>query len=266
MPWTMAVDGSFLYVAGPQSLSGTDSEWRIEKRDKSTGQRVSSFGTGGVVDENPTTVIDGCFAIVIDSSSLWLVGTEGVDGTSASNGRIRVEKRTLLDGGLVTGFGAAGVVIVDAGPGDDLGEDVVRDGSSLYLYSRVETALSSGLFHSRIEKRSLATGALSGAAVAGAATDPSGELPFAHLALDGAAVFVCQAEGITDAQWSIEKRLTSDLSLVPSFGTAGVLQINPTAGGYDRPLSLVVTGGVLVVSGMDSAASDQQWRIEARWR
>ncbi|HEV3027810.1 MAG TPA: hypothetical protein VG457_09575, partial [Planctomycetota bacterium] len=164
LPWTMAMDGSFLYIAGPQTLSATDSEWWIEKRDKSTGQRVSSFGIGGVLEENPTSQIDGCFAIVIDSSSLWLVGTEGVDGTSTSNSRIRIEKRNLLDGSLVSGFGAAGVVIVDAGPGDDLGEDAASDGSYLYTYSRVETSLSSGLFHSRIEKRNLVTGALSGAA------------------------------------------------------------------------------------------------------
>jgi hypothetical protein len=266
LPWTMALDGSFMYIAGPQSLSAADSGWRIEKRDKTTGQRVASFGIAGVVDENPTGQIDGCFAIVIDSSSMWLVGAEGVDGTSSSNGRIRIEKRTLLDGSLVTGFGTGGSVIVDAGPGDDLGEDAVSDGSYLYTYSRVETSAGSGLFHSRIEKRNLVTGALSGTAVTGGATDPSGDMPFAHLVLDGGALFLCQTDGSADAQWYIEKRLSTDLSLVPSFGAAGLLQINPSVGGYDRPLGLAVAGGVLLLAGMDSAASDQEWRLEARWR
>src|SRR5579859_2942015 len=159
---------------------------------------------------------------------MWLVGTEGVDRTSSSNGRIRIEKRSLQDGSLVTGFGAGGVVVVDPGPGDDLGEDAASDGTSLYTYSRVETSAGSGLFHSRLEKRSLLTGALGGAAVTGGATDPSGDLPFAHLALDGGALFVCQTDGSVDAQWYVEKRQSSDLSLVPSFGTSGALQINPS--------------------------------------
>lgn len=265
LPWTMAVDGSFVYVAGPQEESSTDSQWRIEKRDRTTGQLIPTFGLAGRVDENPSGSADGCFSIVLGETSMWLVGADTVQGTSASNGRIRIEKRRLLDGSLEAGFGAGGIVSVDPGPGDDLGEDALTDGTSLFVYSRVETANGSGLFQSRIEKRDLATGAL-GASVTGAATDPTGELPFSHLALDGGDLYVCQADGSVDAKWSIEKRSASTLSLVPSFGTAGVVQINPSVSGYDRPLGIVAAGGVILVAGMDSTASDEQWRIEARWK
>lgn len=264
LPWTMAVDGSFLYVAGAQAVSSTDSGWRIEKRDRTTGNLVTTFGTGGWIDENPSAVVDGCFSIVLGTTSMWLVGADQVDGTAASNGRIRIEKRKLLDGSLETGFGAGGIVTVDPGPGDDIAEDAISDGTSLFVFSRVETA-NSGLFHSRIDKLNLGTGA-SKASVTGAASDPTGELPFSHLALEGGNLYVCQADGTPDMQWTLEKRSTSTLSLVSSFGTAGVVHINPSVPGYDRPLAIVATGGVILVAGMDSTASDEQWRIEARWR
>jgi hypothetical protein len=265
LPWTMAVDGSFVYVAGSHAVSSTDSQWRIQKHDKTTGQLISTFGTGGRVDNNPTAKADGCFGMVIGATSMWLVGAEAVDGTSASNGSIRIEKRKLLDGSLETGFGSGGVVSLDAGAGDDIGEDAVSDGTSLFVFSRVETGLGSGIFLGRIEKRDLATGAV-GAVVTGSASDPSGELPFGHLALDGGNLYVCQTDGSTDAQWCLEKRSTSDLSLVSSFGTGGAVQINPSVSGYDRPLGIVAAGGVILLAGMDSAASDEQWRVEARWR
>jgi hypothetical protein len=265
LPWTMAVDGSFVYLAGPQEVSSTDSQWRIEKRDRTTGELVLTFGLAGRVDENPSGTADGCFSIVLGTTSMWVVGAEEVDGTSASNGRIRIERRKLLDGSLETGFGAGGIVTVDPGLGDDLGEDAITDGTSLFVFSRVETASGSGLFQGRIEKRDLATGALV-TVVTGSANDPTGELPFSHLALSGANLYVCQAGGSADATWTIEKRSTSDLSLIPSFGTAGVVQSNPSVSGYDRPLGIVATGGVILVAGMDSTASDEQWRIEARWK
>ena len=265
LPWTMAADGSFLYVAGPQKLSADDAQWRIEKRDKTTGALVAGFGAAGRVEEDLTPDVDGCFSIVVGAASMWLVGTEGVDANSSSNGRIRIEKRNLLDGALDSGFGAGGAVTVDAGAGDDIAEDAASDGASLFVYSRVETALGSGLFQGRLEKRDPATGAL-GPVVTGSASDPTGELPFGHLAIDGGSIFVCQADGSPDAQWRVEKRSTSTLSLVTSFGTAGVLEINPAVSGYDRPLGIVAVGGVVLLAGMDSTASDEQWRIEARWK
>lgn len=265
LPWGLASDGSFLYVAGPQNGPSGDASWRIEKRDKTTGALIPGFGTAGRIDENPTSAADGCFALLVDAGSMWLVGMEGVHGTSASNGRIRIERRQVLTGALDPAFGSGGVVTPDPGSGDDIGEDAVADGTSLFVFSRVETAQGSGLFQGRLEKRDLATGAL-GPVVTTSGSDPTGELPFGHLALDGGALFVCQADGTPDAKWNLEKRSTSTLSLVGTFGTGGVLQINPSPDGYDRPLGIVAVGGVVLLAGMDSAASDEQWRIEARWR
>jgi hypothetical protein len=266
VPWTAAVDGSFLYLAGAAPTTPTDLEWRIEKRDKLTGGSITSFGKAGVIEENPTPAVDGCFGMVIDASSMWLVGGDSLDPSAASNGQIRIEKRSLLDGSPVNAFGAAGIVSVPPGPGDDLAEDVVTDGTWLYVYSRVETGLSSGLFSRRLEKRSLVDGSLGAGPVFSAGTDPSGALPFHHLALDGTSLFVIAADGSSASAWSLQKRQTSDLSLIAGFGTGGVVTINPVAGGYHRPLGVVASGGVVVVAGMASSSGDDRWRIEARWR
>src|SRR5260370_31567378 len=98
-----------------------------------------------------------------------------------------------------------------------------------------------------------------GAPVCGGGTDPTGELPFVHLALDGGALFVCQTDGSVDAQWYVEKRLTSNLSLVPSFGTAGGLQGNPAAGGYGPPLGPLGTRGGVVLVGRGAPSSRPPW-------
>ncbi len=266
LPWCLAVDASFLYLAGPAPESAGDMKWRMEKRDKTTGALVPSFGTAGVVEENPTALVDGCFGIAIDATSLWLVGTQGVDAVSASNGQIRIEKRKTLDGSLVAAFGTGGIVTVDAGPGDDLAEDALSDGASLFVYSRVETSFSSGIFSARVEKRSLVDGALGQPPVTGGASDPTGALPCGHLAADGAFLYVSGADNAADCRWRIEKRLRSDLSLVAGFGTAGVVTINPTTNAADRSLSVTAVGGVLYLAGMDSVDGDEGWRLEGRWR
>src|SRR5581483_5750896 len=105
-----------------------DAQWWIEKRDKLTGALVPGFGTAGVVRENPSGAVDGCFGIVFDPSFLWLVGGDSLAAAAASNGRIRIEKRSIGDGSLSTGFGTGGVVSVNPGLGDNLAEDAVSDG------------------------------------------------------------------------------------------------------------------------------------------
>ena len=51
-PWSIALDGTHLYVAGYEGISGADDRWRIEKRWKADAALDAAFGNGGVlVDE-----------------------------------------------------------------------------------------------------------------------------------------------------------------------------------------------------------------------
>ena len=259
--WTAAVDGSALYLAGPEALSPTESRWRVEKRDKATGASLPGFSATTA----SSGAIDGCFAMALDATSMWLVGVEQADGGLSSNSRIRIEKRLLSTGAPVAGFGSGGAVTIDAGSGDDLAEDCVRDAGALYVYSRVETGFATGVFSPRLDRLDPATGATLASLSGTGAVDSTGELPARHLAIDGGSLYVASVDNAADRRWRIEKRSASDFSLVPSFGVAGVRTINPS-GGDDRPLDVLFLGGVLYVVGSDASVDEGCWRIEGLWK
>lgn len=261
LTWTAAVDDNALYIAGPEVVSATSSRWRVEKRDKTTGAPVGGFSAAGT----SSGAIDGCFAMTLDATSMWLVGVQQADGGLSSNSKIRVEKRLLSTGALVPTFGTAGAVTIDAGPGDDIAEDVVRDGTWLYVYSRVETGFGTGVFSPRIDQLNPVSGGIGASLQASGAVDPTGELPARHLAIDGPWLYIACTDGAADPRWRIEKRSKVDFSLDPAFGSGGIRTINPS-GGDDRPLDLLFLGGVLYIAGSDASTGGGRWRIEGLWR
>jgi hypothetical protein len=102
------VDGQYLYVGGYDTIGPGNRAWRLEKRDKTTGELVVSFDADGVVisDPNPSG-LDVIKAIEIDANYIYAAGYD----TAAADGKRewRIEKRSKLDGALVTTFAAAGV-------------------------------------------------------------------------------------------------------------------------------------------------------------
>jgi hypothetical protein len=151
---TMVLVGGDLYIAGIDDNAG-DRAWRIERRASSNGALVTGFGTGGAIVSNPSTGIDAAWGASTDGTNLYVVGWDA----SGGNDRWRVEKRTLTTGALVTGFGTGGVVATNPSSGSDLAWGVINDATSLYVFGedRVPGGVDSRW---RIEKRSLATGAL----------------------------------------------------------------------------------------------------------
>jgi len=86
----IAIDSQYMYVAGTDRFPGyNNGEWRIEKRNLSDGVLGSGFGTGGVVTENPSTGWDDPSAIAIDSTYMYVAGTDNSPG----NNEWRIEKR-----------------------------------------------------------------------------------------------------------------------------------------------------------------------------
>jgi hypothetical protein len=231
LPWTLAVDGSFLYIAGPQKCPPPTRQWRIEKRDKGTGSSSRASASTGGSDENPTSDRRRLLQHRDRSDVEWLVAPRTPHARRPPNGRIRIEKRKLLDGALEAVSGTGGVVTVDAAPAT-ITERTRSARHVHYVFSRVETALAPGL-QRRIEKRDLATGA-SGRVVYGSASIPSGELPSATSRSDEATVFVCQADGSPDARWSLERRFVPS-SRSSSSSALGRRAINPAVGDTTAP-------------------------------
>jgi hypothetical protein len=260
----MAIDGTAIYLSMAVSLSATTGEMRIEKRDITTGALVSGFGSGGVLTEHPTVNIDGFLQITLDSTSMYLAGGQNING-AGTTGAVWLEKRLLSDGSLVSAFGTGGSLTQTlASPSFAL--DITNDGTSLYVF-----VFNAVLTPWHLEKRSMVDGSLLASADSadmdpglsqGAAGAPS------QITLSGTSLYVFGIDStvtVGDDQWRIEKRKTSDLSLDTTFGTAGVVLINPSAGS-DGAIGATVAGGVLYVVGMEAVGPGWEWLIEALWQ
>jgi len=102
------VDGQHLYVGGFDTLGPNNRVWRLEKRDKTTGQLVAAFNSNGVVISDPNPAgLDVLKALEIDANYVYAAGydTAAADGKKAW----RIEKRNKSDGALVTAFATNGV-------------------------------------------------------------------------------------------------------------------------------------------------------------
>ena len=108
--YAIAMDSTSMYVAGYDSApSFFDWQWRIEKRDLTTGALDGTFGGGtGVVTSNPSGGDDRAYAIAIDSPSLYVAGY----ASSPGNPQWRPENRSLPTGALSGTFGGRTAVVL----------------------------------------------------------------------------------------------------------------------------------------------------------
>lgn len=257
-PTAIAVDGTAVYIAGLYNPTPGDEAWRIEKRLITDGSLVATFGSGGVLTENPSTANDVPRGMVVDSSFMYVVGNSG---TSA---QWRIEKRQLSDGSLVAGFGTAGVVLGNAGAATSL----AIDSTSMYVVGH-ETLPPSDV-QWRIEKRLLADGsAVAGFGTAGVVTSnptAGGDVPGA-IAIDGTFLYVVGSEALTqETQWRIEKRLLTSGAPDPSFGD-GTAALSAITNQSPGATGIALTSTALFVVGTDMVHPGDpglHWRIEKR--
>ncbi len=149
----VAIDATQVYVAG-YDWSPFNYEWRMEKRSLTDGSLAPAFGTGGAITNNPSTGPDRAYAMVIDSSYLYVAGYDDSPAPGSLDYQWRVEKRSLLDGSLAPDFGAGGVVTVNPGPGSDIPYALAADADSLYVAGRSDANPGLLDYDWRIEKRS----------------------------------------------------------------------------------------------------------------
>jgi predicted esterase YcpF (UPF0227 family) len=258
----IAIDSTAMYVVGYDSSPG-NYQWRIDKRSLADGSLIPGFGAGGVVTGNPSTGSDRALCIAIDSTAMYVVGYD----SSPGNEQWRIEKRSLADGSLVTAFGTGGVATSNPSVLDDRALGIAIDSTAMYMVGRDS---SPGNEQWRIEKRSLTDGSLvPGFGAGGVVTgNPSTGYDVANsIAIDSTAMYVVGYDSSPDnEQWRIEKRSLADGSLVPGFGTGGVVTSNPSTGA-DEAYDIVIDSTAMYVIGYDSSPAaelDHQWRIEKR--
>ncbi|MCI0341664.1 MAG: hypothetical protein L0216_11045 [Planctomycetales bacterium] len=256
-----------IWCVGSDESQGTgDSQWRIEKRNQSDGNLVVSFGTGGVISSNPGSGQDEATCVFSDGSHLFVGGFD----SSPGDRQWRIEKRLLSDGSLDLAFGASGVITSNPSTGQDEVSAIAWDGTDLFVVG-FDEGPGTGDFQWRIEKRSGVSGALvSGFGSSGVVTsNPSTAGDVATTAGSIGTVVGSLDVGGYDAgpgnrQWRIERRLPSNGNLDTSFGSGGVVTVNPSAGSDE--VAAIAEGTDLIVVGTDESpgAGDSQWRIEKR--
>jgi len=255
----MAIDSTAMYMVGYDYSPG-NLQWRIEKRSLADGSLVTGFGTGGVAISDPSTGTDVAVSIAIDSTAMYVVGYD----YSPGNDQWRIEKRSLADGGLVTGFGTGGVITSDPSTGTDVAVSIAIDSTAMYV---VGYDYSPGNDQWRIEKRSLADGGLvTGFGTGGVVnSDPSTDYDMARgIAIDSTAMYVVGYDySPENDQWRIEKRSLMDGGLVTGFETGGVVTSNPSTGS-DAAWGIAIDSTAMYVVGYDWSPYNGQWRIEKR--
>lgn len=263
----VAVDSSYIYIGGSSGNASDIDQWRIEKRDITTGALVTAFDTDGIVTTHPSTIYyDVIKDIAIDSSSMYVVGYQNRNG-GGSNSYWHIEKRNLTTGALVTAFDTDGKIDVTPSSGEDEANAIVIDSSNLYVGGFDN---SGGTKRWRVEKRNLTTGALVSAfgtsGVVIPLTENSSELISLailannYLYLGG---YAKTPDAATAYQWHTEVRDITDGSLETAFSGDGIIVSNADPK-QSELVTLVADASALYAAGYRISATTNKtvWRIE----
>lgn len=281
------VDDDSLYILGVgrmidsalerDGLKYGDMVWSLEKRRKSDGTSVETFGKAGIVLTDPAKDPAGKRVLAVDDRHLYVAASYSVSGITMDTPEEywRIEKRDKATGQLAPGFGNEGVVS-SPDPGQGHGwmnhvRDIIVAGNDLYIMGGQRTWTSS--WNVRIEKRNKETGALIPAfGEKGIQFNSNPDYEW-DMEIAGDALFIVGKNAVSyasrtgapsdDFAWHLEKRSAVDGSLVKAFGAAGMVQHNPSPG-YDQPEALAVRKGSVYVVGRDMSSEYGQGRIEKR--
>ena len=256
---SIAVDLSYIYVAGHDYSPG-DYQWRIEKRNKMTGELVLGFDGDGVVESNPSVDGDRAQSIAVDSEYIYVAGYDSSPGSY----QWRIEKRDKTTGALVTAFDGDGVVQNDPSIDPDAATSLTIDSDYIYIAGYDK---SPGDVQWRIEKRDINTGALvpafDGDGVVQINPSVQKEYP-QSIVVESGYIYVGGGDWSPgDTQWRIEKRDKVTGALVPAFDGDGVVESNPSIDD-DSVYSMAVDSSYVYITGQDRSSGNDQWRIEKR--
>ena len=262
-PGTETLTG-ILVTGGAVYVCGNDGQnIRIQKRNAVSGALDPAFGVGGTITEDPSAWYDTMSSFATDGAALYVGGRD----QSAGHGdwSLRIEKRSLVDGSLIPGFGVGGVLHSNPSPNYDGCYDLVVDDGSLYITGTDET-VGAGDRSFRIEKRSAATGALIPAFGVGGVISQDlgpGLEQFYELVVADGWVFLAGDDQVGgERRWHVQKRDSITGALEPGFGIGGSIVLDPQPG-VEYAYDLVVRGPYLFVGGV---APEGQWRLEKRMK
>lgn len=210
---------------------------------------------------DPSSEIDDAYALTIDSSGVYVVGSDATYSCGllgwTYNCQWRIEKRNLVNGSLIWNQ------TNNPSGNNDVPYAVTADNSGLYIVGKDVASVPGEQW--RMEKRNLQNGSL----IWQQTSHPSNGNDVAlGVAVDSTGIYVAgidQSPSPFNSQWRIEKRMLGNGSLIWST-------VSDPDTGYDTPYGLAVdnTGVYIIGTGGLSSCSwasggyDCQWRIEKR--
>ncbi len=271
-----AASNALFLVGMDNSPTGSDFQWRIEKRVTTNGKLFNgtdaspAFDTDGILTINPSTGNDSAMAIVQTSGGILVAGTDETHGSG--NQRLRMEKRSSTDGSAVTDFGTPGIASSNpTGTLDDSVHAVAGDGTN-YSYS-VGSDSQNGATdqHWRIEKRLLSTGELvsgfptggNGIITEGFSSTAANDIAYG-VAIDGQQAYVVGTRGVGvtgGTSWMIQPYRLTDGSTA-AFNITTDATLDPTTSD-DKAYGVAVDATNLYTVGSKGGISGG-WEIQAR--
>ncbi|MEO8148569.1 MAG: T9SS type A sorting domain-containing protein [Bacteroidia bacterium] len=231
-----------LYISGYENISGTDYQWRLEKRSPTTGALI------WVETSNPSTGGDVGFGVCANDSGVFMVGADYVLGKN----QWRIERRDLVSGNLTWAKNTDGATTGSTAQA----LHVAADDSSIYVCG-FDAAPGTGQWH--IEKRNITTGDTIWTKV----NDYSAaRYDYAQdIAMDASGIYIVGSDfslSSTDNQWNIEKR---DLI------TGDTIWTQKSNASIDNDFATAVTldTDYMYAAGFQGTSSNGTgWRIEKR--
>jgi len=171
-PLYIVVDGDYIYIGGYQSIASGNTQWRVEKRNKTTGALCSdttncpagAFDGDGVYNFNYGSIDDQVYSLVVDGDYLFIGGYSGI---GSGNADWRLEKRHKVTGAICSNttncpagaFDTDGVLDHVVSSGSDVIYPIYLANGYLYI-AGTDGSLGSSNGQVRIEKRHATTGAI----------------------------------------------------------------------------------------------------------
>jgi len=265
-PRGMAVDNDYIYVTG-RNQHATGSQWRTEKRDKTTGALDTAFnGTGYIhLDLNAIDHEDAA-DVVLTTNEVFVIGDHRIPG--GGDAAWQVHKYFKNDGSYVTAFDTDGWFEMDTGaPLTDKVNGGTVDTTSLYL-AGYDQALAVGNGQWRIEKRNVITGAYDG--IFGGGTGiiqqdiaAGNDIP-QNIRVDSTHMFIAGGDlGPGDEQWRLEKRDIITGNLDVGFDGDGIVTVNHSPS-TETISAMELDSDHVYIAGNDYSSGAVMLRVEKR--
>ncbi|MDO8481783.1 MAG: hypothetical protein Q7S75_01720, partial [bacterium] len=265
----IATTSTAIFIAGFDSISTTNSEWRVEKYDITTGAPVTAFGVDGVWKNDLSARLDKIRGITVDATDLYIVGDENI--TTTTDSKWRIEKHDITTGATTTAFNPtgspAGVVFYNPSTVLDIPYAVKLDptNANLFIAGAARSAAAD------IGWVVLKFGAGDGATTTAFSGDgilndnnPSANTDEAlAIDLNNTDIFVTGYDSVTSAtnlKWRTTKYDITTGATTTAFGTSGVTTFDGTVGVAittpgDQGRGVVLDGSNVYVAGFDNTGS-----------